>query len=433
MHSLGQMRRISSLSALLGIAACAPSAPEDPTWAADVAPILAANCVRCHTVPASGGAPAAFRLDVYDDWVDDEGRVIRGAGTMASYIASRAGSERNPMPPTSDIYTHQIDTLAAWAQDRGTDGRAARGAPLADNRQPVMTLETPLDQLQAVDGILTLSYLIDDPDDEIVLGVLQAIPEGADDGQVLTRGLHSGRGTARWDVGAAAPGNYRLEAALTDPSGTDTSVIATYVVPDTGNRAPVVTIDSPVRDDILATAAGDTTEIAISIADADLGDILTVKIEAWRAGEAPVVIANDEPAIAGANTVSWRFADLAADPSWHLRVTVSDGTATRTVDSGPFIIGKASTDDTFESIKDLLGRCTACHTSSVIVPGLDHDFGIYRQEVAGGPLGVYELRGQIYRRAVQERTMPPVSFNIPFDSAALDRLRNWLLAGAPEQ
>ena len=431
MHSLGQMRRISSLSVLLGVAACAPSAPEDPTWAADVAPILAANCVRCHTVPSSGGAPAAFRLDVYDDWVDDEGRVIRGAGTMTNYITQRVGNEDNPMPPRSDIYVHQTDTLTAWAQNRGADGRAARGAPREDNQQPIMTMVTPLGQLQPVDGILELVYDIDDPDEEIVLGVLQAIPEGADDGQVLTRSLHSGRDTVRWDVGAAPPGSYRLEAALTDPSGTYTSTIGTYEVADTGNRAPAIVIDSPVRDDILATAAGDITDISISIQDADAGDALTVKVEAWRAGEDPVIIADDTPAIAGANVVSWSFADLAADPAWYLRVTASDGTATRTVESGPFIIGKASTDDTFETIRDIFARCTYCHPSAQI-PGLDHDFNLYRQE-GDGPLGVYELRGQIYRRAVQERTMPPVSSGGPLDAATLDRLSNWLLAGAPEQ
>src|SRR5690606_560452 len=66
--------------------ACGPGGPASPTWAEDAAPILAANCGRCHTVPAIGGAPSGFRLDIYDDWVGDDGAVIRGAGTMAQYV-----------------------------------------------------------------------------------------------------------------------------------------------------------------------------------------------------------------------------------------------------------------------------------------------------------------------------------------------------------
>lgn len=425
------MRRISSLCALLGAAACGtPEVPEAPTWAQDVAPILAANCVRCHTVPASGGAPAAFRLDSYEDRVDDQGRVIRGAASMAGYMSLRVEDEDAPMPPRSDLYPHQVDILVAWVRNRDADGRPQRGAR-EDNQEPSMTLRAPLDQSTTADGMLRIQYEIRDPDRDIVLGTLRAVP-GSGEPLELTRELHSGRGELLWDIGAAAPGSYRLEAELEDGSGTYTSELATYEVADTGNRAPVIEILAPARDALLATAESETTEIAVLVQDPDAGDALRMTIEAYRAGDEPVTIASDEPATAGAETrVTWRFADLTPDLAWHLRVSVSDGTATRVADSGAFILSRGSTQDTFETIQDVLGRCIGCHSGAELLPGLDHNFNSYQQD-AEGHLGVRDLRGQMYRRAVQERTMPPVSANNPLTEAELTRLGNWLLAGAPQ-
>lgn len=422
------MTRLSSLCALLGAAACStPEVPEAPTYAQDVAPILAANCVRCHTVPASGGAPSTFRLDSYEDRVDDQGRVIRGAATMAGYMSIRVDDEDAPMPPRSDMYTHQVDILKQWVRNRDGEGRPQRGAQ-EDNQPPVMTV---LDQSTTPDGMLRIQYEIRDPDLDIVLGTLTAQPPGGGEPVVVTRGLHSGRGELLWDVSAAAPGSYALEAALEDSSGTYTSEIATYDVADTGNRAPVVAILAPTMDAVLATAESETTEISVLVQDPDAGDDLRMTIEAYRKGDPPVTIASDEPVTAGAETrVTWRFADVTPDLAWHLRVTVSDGTVSRSVDSGAFIVSRGTTQDTFETIQDVLGLCVSCHPGARI-PGLDFDLNNYRQQ-GDGPLGVYELRGRLYRRAVQERTMPPVSSNGPLGEAQLTRLGNWLLAGAPQ-
>src|SRR5690606_12961190 len=66
-HSSFSAATLLSALAALAATACAPAAPANPTWEADVAPILAANCVRCHRSPAVNGAPNNFRLDICEE------------------------------------------------------------------------------------------------------------------------------------------------------------------------------------------------------------------------------------------------------------------------------------------------------------------------------------------------------------------------------
>ena len=42
------------------------SVPQNPTYDSDVRYFLADHCVLCHGSPPNRGAPAKFRLDVYD-------------------------------------------------------------------------------------------------------------------------------------------------------------------------------------------------------------------------------------------------------------------------------------------------------------------------------------------------------------------------------
>jgi hypothetical protein len=49
---------------------------------------------------------------------------------------------------------------------------------------------------------------------------------------------------------------------------------------------------------------------------------------------------------------------------------------------------------------------------------------------------VFALRGSIYRRAVDERNMPPSSarniFGLEISASDRDKLEEWLLGGAPQ-
>jgi hypothetical protein len=174
------------------LAACAPATPDDPTWVADVRPILAAQCVRCHGYPAIGGAPGTFRLDRVDDTFID-GAFVRGAASMRAFIAARA-SELGDMPPRGTVLSsRQSDILAAWA-DTGAIGTRA------GNRPPTATLRE-----QNIDGdVATLVIEVSDPDGDLVFGSLEE------------HELHPGRQTVKLDLARFPPGPLRLLAPLSD-------------------------------------------------------------------------------------------------------------------------------------------------------------------------------------------------------------------------
>ncbi|MCG8420478.1 MAG: hypothetical protein MJE77_21295 [Proteobacteria bacterium] len=415
---------------------CSPSVPDGPTWAGDVAPILAANCVRCHTVPAIGGAPDSFRLDTYEDWVADDGRIIRGAGTMASYVRARIQPQEDAiprMPPAegfAELTSRQADVVANWAPVAAAEGLPARGAPRDGNRGPEMTI---LSQ-EEVAGTLVIDYEIRDPDRDIVVGELRA-GQSADGAQVITRELHSGRGRVTWDTGAFANGSYQLFAVLSDTSESHPPIELLdqpYTVSN-GNVAPTVTVANVRRDSLIARAETPDFDILVNIVDPDTAD-LTLSIKAVL-GDQEISVASYIAATAGDNTVTWPLASVTQGDAWHLEVTVEDGANSRTVEVGPFIIGTETTTETFATItNDVLAiYCNFCHPGAMI-PGLTHDFALYQG--TGDVLGITELRGLIYRRAVQQGNMPPLSSSPDAarrpPAAALDRLENWLLAGAPE-
>lgn len=163
---------------VLFIAACAPSAPETPSFQQHVAPILAANCIRCHGVPALGGAPSAFRLDTYG-----------GAQRMAEESAARVAA--GEMPPRFLLDDYQVDTLANWAA-----AGAPRGAPRVGNRRPTAVVSA------FESGIIDV--VVDDLDGDVVGGTLRA-------GGVAIGLVHSGPNRIE-----TPPGTYDLSATLDD-------------------------------------------------------------------------------------------------------------------------------------------------------------------------------------------------------------------------
>jgi hypothetical protein len=92
-----------------------PSVPDHPTYRADVYPVLSDHCLLCHGAAPNRGAPAYFRLDVYDD----VGTTL-GAQSMAAAIAGDVASGR--MPPASPggdgVGPNGIAMLQKWV-DQG--------------------------------------------------------------------------------------------------------------------------------------------------------------------------------------------------------------------------------------------------------------------------------------------------------------------------
>jgi hypothetical protein len=123
---------------LLG--ACSPPpAPEDPTFAVDVQPILGARCIRCHHTPPEGDPPGfpspvagstpQSDFTVYetpDDLlpvcppVDEQPPrfcvfgAAKFAPLMADYIIA-AGDVRMPPPPSPALTKRQIEIITRWA------------------------------------------------------------------------------------------------------------------------------------------------------------------------------------------------------------------------------------------------------------------------------------------------------------------------------
>src|SRR6187401_2339164 len=99
------------IALLLCLAACGADAPANPTYFAEVQPLLRGNCVRCHGATPSDPKIAKFRLDRYVK--DDEATfdvwdyaqassaeaapmvrvaVDRGAGDAAGLLADRSAA-----------------------------------------------------------------------------------------------------------------------------------------------------------------------------------------------------------------------------------------------------------------------------------------------------------------------------------------------------
>lgn len=191
------------LPILVLIAACA-ELPAAPSFQRDVAPILAARCVRCHGEPPIGGAPDTFRLDGYPDRMTPSGTLVGGAGSYATLVAFRAAART--MPPRFPLDDDQIAVLKRWADQ--TDGRmAARGEPRSGNRAPELVL-------RSIDAT-SWEYDLHDPDGDLVVGTLRArpLPSGP---EIVVANLHSGRDRVVWNTNAVEPGTYLLAVELDD-------------------------------------------------------------------------------------------------------------------------------------------------------------------------------------------------------------------------
>jgi hypothetical protein len=209
--------------------ACEPEPRvEAPGWFEDVQPILMANCAHCHGAPAAAGAPATFRLDVYDDLVDHDGRgnsvVVLGAGhtpadralapgeDLPARILARVRDEARPMPPppAAPLTDLQRKILERW----WSDGVKAGGPPrrgARPNRRPRLLLAEPV-PARLTGGTLRISYEIRDPDGDPVIG---EIVVGASPPRLATI-RHLGPAVAEIDVSAMAPGPHPLFARAHD-------------------------------------------------------------------------------------------------------------------------------------------------------------------------------------------------------------------------
>ncbi len=221
------MKVTPAILLLLAAGACAPEVPAEPTWVDDVRPILAANCIRCHSPPHISGAPQSMRLDKYDDEFlpdididdNDDPELVQGAAVYSVQIAERV---QDDMPPRFPLTGRQIDVLTAWHEAGAPHGEAR-----ANNALPTMVASG---DLQVSNDRVALGYEIEDADGDIVTGILMADPGGGADPDpiVVSNELFVGRGVV---AGRLATGTYEIFAELDDGNDTVQVELGTAVVP----------------------------------------------------------------------------------------------------------------------------------------------------------------------------------------------------------
>lgn len=422
---------------LLALAGCLDT-PAEPTWARDVQPIVAANCVRCHGAVPSGGAPTTFRLDSYDDVVGSDGQIVHGALAMAQYMAirvDRVGARADgvtSMPPLFGLSDRQIEIINAWAI-----AGAPRGSSASGNQAPAIALRSPLGET-LLDGVMTIRYEITDPDRDLVIGELRAGPDRETSVQVGE--LHDGRGELAWDIGVLPAGSYQLFAVLDDGGGPADIDLGSYeVVHADGNVAPTVEVTTPAPYALITESP---LAITVRVADPDPTAVLTATVELLRDDER-IMIAEDVAVTNGANIISWDTTAVPEAQGWVMRATVSDGLDARIAAIPGLVVSRATTalrfgDPRIQNV--LIQKCSFCHNERHSIPGLFQDLTSYEDylDIDNGELvrGVSSRRGSIYRRIAVQRNMPPGSLALAGGELLTDAERadliEWLLGGAPE-
>jgi hypothetical protein len=199
----------------LALVACGPGPVDEPSWQQDIAPLLAASCVRCHGHPALGGAPPEFRLDSYDDVVLVDGTALGGAASWAVIAGNQVNA--GTMPPRFPLEDHQVETFDNWIALAPVQfDPPPRGQARANNRLPSIEVTVGGWQGTSVELVVDLH----DPDGDLVVGALSA--QLAAETPVPVLDLASGRRRGDWDTTGLLPGTYQLSATVDDGAGWQT-------------------------------------------------------------------------------------------------------------------------------------------------------------------------------------------------------------------
>jgi hypothetical protein len=225
MHALHPSLSALSLLAALGMAACAPSVPANPTWEEDVKPILAANCVRCHRDEQQNGAPLTFRLDVCED-----AGAKMGAAAVAGAALARTTNAAAPMPPkpAAPLSDRQTEVLENWI---------GNGAPCTGvaSAAPVFVLLAPVEEslrpgAAAGEHTLAIRYAIEDSAGTLASATVLAVAATGET-YVAPEPLRAGAGEFSWALGSMPAGSYELLVALDDGADIRDVRAGTFQIP----------------------------------------------------------------------------------------------------------------------------------------------------------------------------------------------------------
>lgn len=171
--------RVAVAGSLLAVAGCdpTPAEPLDPTWA-DAAPILRGECDSCHGY-AAGQTGGGYRFDFFDTASCGEAAlaipssvILAGnplaTNQMVTDLVPQGGDRwpRMPPQPSPALPDWERNTLERWAARPLTSP-----TPPLGNRPPALQIsEYPA----TADGQLTFTVVLDDPDGDSAIGVIEA-------------------------------------------------------------------------------------------------------------------------------------------------------------------------------------------------------------------------------------------------------------------
>lgn len=170
---------------LMGACGSPPAAPNNPTWEADVYPILQGQCLHCHGATAKDNG-LGLRFDFFDGGKCGDDLTVPSAAWTDVYRAripatvepqTLKDSEDDdrilkryrpimPPSPASLLEPWQVQTLRRWAEIEDTE--EARGERLNNRRPRIRITSLPA----TVGESLEVSYVIEDRDGDPVFGKL---------------------------------------------------------------------------------------------------------------------------------------------------------------------------------------------------------------------------------------------------------------------
>lgn len=447
-------RSVLVLGLVLGLAACGAEVPANPTYFADVQPILRGNCVRCHGADPSDPKIAKFRLDRYvkdDAATFDVWDYAQGSGTDAAPMVRVAVDHEAPiMPPDYSLTDRQRELLARWIDQGAPKGTRA-------NRAPQIALIAPTDATVA-DQTLELTIRAWDDDLDGLVVQLWAHDLATSEAEDVPLGAPGGGGSRKVsiDTGAlASKHDFEIYAILDDGHADDPAQNRTRatLIPrlavDHGARgtAPTVRLATPNGGETLIGSAA----ITWTATDPDAGDDLKIDLAllAIATDGSEMVAATIASALPNTGTFSWTIPDTiaAADGAgqpipYKLRVTATDtlgvppNTRSDASDTAVTIARATATTLVWTDVKPLfITYCVECHgqparTMSLESFRLDKYDASDPEPPANADLGVFETKGAVYQRTITAQNMPPASKPQP-SQAELDQIASWILGGAP--
>jgi hypothetical protein len=441
------------------LVACGPAVPDNPTYFADVQPILRANCARCHGADPIDLKVAKYRLDRY---VKNDMATI-DAFDYAQTIADHAAAHMEPvMPPDYELSDRQQEILARWAMnpEKGQRGNtlghialiSPQGTTTADQ-----TIETTFRSWDDdLDGLAVQLWARDEADPT------QPIPLGNPTG--------GGERSLAIDSGTLASKHTFLIYAVVDDGFSDDPAVNEMnkipliqsVLVDHGARgtAPTVKLTAPNTG---GTEIG-TMDIIWSATDPDVDannnpdvlkiDLALVHVDANGNEVSTIPIMSGLPNTP--NSFAWTIPasvptmDASGAILYKVRVTATDSLGmppnVRSDESDlPFTIGMPTT-TTYNwtdnpspgGVGALFDKyCKECHGQPAKSPQLEpYCFIEYDQAHNVSPcqasdVGVYERRTDVYNRVVTQANMPPSSAAVKMTAADREIIGNWLAGGAP--